>query len=124
MLDRFPNTTLVWAHCGVSRRVKIENLHEVIDRLLDKHKNLYVDYSWLVFDNYICPDGKPDPNWLEVTEKHSDRICLGSDIFGHFETLAEGIARYTPFLDCLSKEIRDRVCMLTAEKLYASTAAI
>ncbi|WP_039714370.1 hypothetical protein [Scytonema millei] len=72
----------------------------------------------------ICPDGNPDPNWSEITEKHSDRIYLGSDIFGHFETLAADISRYTPFLDCLSKETRDRVCMLTAEKLYASTAAI
>lgn len=72
----------------------------------------------------ICPDGNPDPNWLEVTEKHSDRICLGSDIFGHFETLAAGVARYTPFLDCLSEETRKRDRVLTAEKLYASTAAI
>ncbi|AFZ30640.1 amidohydrolase 2 [Gloeocapsa sp. PCC 7428] len=124
MLDRFPNTRLVWAHCGVSRRVKIEKLHEVIDRLLCKYNNLYVDYSWLVFDNYICPDGKPDPNWIEMTEKHSDRICIGSDIFGHFESLAEGLARYTPFLDCLSKETCDRVCMLNAEKLYASAPTI
>jgi len=124
MLDRFPKTKLVWAHCGVSRRIKIENLHEVIDRLLDKHENLYVDYSWLVFDNYICPDGKPDVNWLELTEKHGDRICLGSDIVGHFESLALGIARYTPFLDCLSEETRDRVCRLTAEKLYASVSAM
>ena len=34
MLESFPNTTLVWAHCSVSHRVKIEGLHELIDRLL------------------------------------------------------------------------------------------
>jgi hypothetical protein len=124
MLERFPNTTLVWAHCGVSRRVRIENLHEVIDHLLGKHNNLYVDYSWLVFDNYICPNGQPSENWLEVTEKHSDRICLGSDIFGHFESLSKCLERYTPFLDCLSKETRDRVCTKTAERLYASVSAV
>lgn len=124
MLDRFPNTTLVWAHCGVSRRIEIEKLHEVIDRVLCKHNNLYVDYSWLVFDNYICPHGQPNEKWLKLTEKHSDRICLGSDIFGHFESLAECMAKYTPFLDCLSEETRDRVCRKNAEILYESVIAL
>lgn len=98
--------------------------YAVIDRLLSKHKNLYVDYSRLVSDNYICPNGNLDPNWIEITEKHSNRICLDSDIFGHFESLTVGIARYTLFLDCLSAETRDRVCVLTAEKLYASTPTL
>lgn len=124
MLEHFPHTTLVWAHCGISRRVKVEKLHEVIDHLLCKYHNLYVDYSWLVFDNYICPQGQPDENWLKLTEKHSHRICLGSDIFGHFESLSEHLGRYTPFLDCLSKETCENVCTKTAERLYASVCAV
>ncbi len=33
--------------------------HEMIDRLLGQYENLYVDYSWIVFDTLICPHGRP-----------------------------------------------------------------
>jgi hypothetical protein len=118
VLERFPETPFVWAHCGFSRRVRLPDHAQHVGRLLERFPNLHVDYSWLVFDALICPQGEPDDAWLDLTERFSDRICLGSDIFGHFGALAHTMARYTPFLDALSSGARHNLCVGTAERLY------
>jgi hypothetical protein len=122
VLRRFPETTFVWAHCGFSRRVQLPDHARYIENLLSCFANLNVDYSWLVFDMLICPQGQPDEVWLEVTERFSGRICLGSDIFGSFDRLAHTMARYTPFLDALSDEARQNLTSATAKRLYDKPA--
>lgn len=89
---------------------------------MDRFDNLYVDYSWPVFDTLICPQGEPDATWLEVTERFNERICLGSDIFGRFGTLAQTMAKYTPFLDVLSDQARRNLTLDTAKRLYDKPA--
>lgn len=121
-LECFPKTTFVWAHCGFSRRVQLPKHAHYVEALLERFENLYVDYSWLVFDTLICPDGKPDATWLEVTERFSERICLGSDIFGRFSTLAQTMERYTTFLDALSEKTRYDLAQQTAARLYDKPA--
>ena len=41
---------------------------------------LVVDYSWIIYDVTICPNGEPQEEWVALTEKYSDRIYLGSDL--------------------------------------------
>ena len=94
------------------------NREQMVERLLAQYPNLYVDYSWIIFDVVICPDGKPDPNWLAMTEKYSERICLGSDMVTKFERIAPEMFRYDVFLDQLSEKARADLCWNTAEKLY------
>ena len=114
----FPRTRFVFAHCGMSRRVNVPFYHQMIDRLLAQYPNLCVDYSWIVFDVTICPGAKPDPDWLALTEKYSNRICLGSDLVTRFERLGPELQRYDVFLDRLSESARENVCRRTAEKIY------
>ncbi|HTX91267.1 MAG TPA: amidohydrolase family protein [Anaerolineales bacterium] len=114
----FPRTRIVFAHCGMSRRVNVPFYYQMVDRLLAQYPNLYVDYSWIIYDVVICPEGKPDPDWLALTEKYSDRICLGSDLVTRFERLGPELARYDTFLDRLSEKARADLCWHTAEKLY------
>jgi Tat protein secretion system quality control protein TatD with DNase activity len=121
-LERFPQTTFVWAHCGFSRRVQLPEHAQYLEDLLSRFDNLYVDYSWLVFDTLICPDGRPDDVWLEMTERFSERICLGSDVFGRFASLVETMAKYTPFLDALSDQARRNLTRDTALRLYDKPA--
>lgn len=78
--------------------------------------------AWLVFDTLICPHGQPDARWLEVTERFSERICLGSDIFGRFDALTQTLAKYTPFLDALSDSARRNLTLDTAKRLYDNPA--
>lgn len=121
-LRDFPRTRFVLAHCGISRRVNVPFYHQMIERLLAQYPLLVVDYSWIIFDVVICPDGKPQPQWLELTERYSDRICLGSDLVTRFERLGPELQRYDVFLDELSEQARANVCWCTAERTYGKRA--
>ena len=114
----FPRTKFIFAHCGMSRRVNVPFYYQMVDRLLAQYPNLNVDFSWIIFDVLICPEGKPDPGWLALTEKYSDRICLGSDMVTKFERIGPELQRYDVFLDQLSEDARANLCWRTAEKLY------
>ena len=114
----FPQTRFVFAHCGMSRRVDVPFYHQMVDRLLEQYPNLCVDYSWIVYDVAICPNGKPSPAWIALTEKYNDRICLGSDLVTKFERLGPELQRYDVFLDQLSETTRANVCWHNAERIY------
>jgi hypothetical protein len=114
----FPRTQFVFAHCGMSRRVNVPFYYQMVDRLLAQYPNLCVDYSWIIFDVVICPNGKPEADWLALTEKYSDRICLGSDMVTKFERVAPELQRYDVFLDQLSETARANLCWNTAERIY------
>jgi hypothetical protein len=117
-VSEFPQTRFVFAHCGMSRRVDVPLYHQMVERLLAQYPNLYVDYSWIVYDVVICPQGQPSPDWLALTERYSDRICLGSDLVTRFERLGPELQRYDVFLDQLCETARANVCWHTAERLY------
>jgi hypothetical protein len=116
----FPKTRFVFAHCGMSRRVNVPFYHQMVERLLTQYPNLCVDYSWIIFDVTICPNGIPSPDWIALTEKYSDRICLGSDLVTRFERLGPELQRYDVFLDQLSETARENVCWRTAEAIYGA----
>ena len=114
----FPNTRFVFAHCGMSRRVNVPFYYKMVERLLGEYPNLCVDYSWIVFDELIAPGGVPDPKWLELTERYSERICIGSDLVTKFERLGPELERYDALLDVLSEEACANVAHRTADRIY------
>jgi predicted TIM-barrel fold metal-dependent hydrolase len=118
VLKRFPKTTIVWAHCGISRRVFHKKYHEMVAALLDQHPYLHVDISWVVYDDVICTLLEPKKHWVEAIERHPDRFCLGSDLCGHFDHLGRAMARYNNLLRSLSPPVRHRVASGNAEKLW------
>ncbi|NLO05099.1 MAG: amidohydrolase [candidate division WS1 bacterium] len=117
-LRDFPRTRFVLAHCGISRRVNVPFYHQMVQRLLEQYPLLVVDYSWIIFDEIICPGGEPSEEWLALTEQYSDRICLGSDLVTRFERLGPELHRYDVFLDQLSEEARANLCRDTADRVY------
>ena len=119
-LRSFPRARFILAHCGMSRRVNLPLYNKMIERLLDRYPLLHVDYSWVIFDAAICPNGVPSPQWLALTEKYSERILLGSDLVAKFERLGPELQRYDAFLDKLSEQARENLCWRTAERLYES----
>ncbi|MBI5301604.1 MAG: amidohydrolase [Chloroflexi bacterium] len=117
-LREFPRTRFVFAHCGMSRRVNVPFYYQMVERLLEAYPQLCVDYSWIVYDVVIAPNGVPSPDWLALTEKYSDRIMLGSDLVTKFERLGPELQRYDVFLDQLTETARANVCWHTAERIY------
>ncbi|MHA1382727.1 MAG: amidohydrolase family protein [Candidatus Helarchaeota archaeon] len=119
VLRDFPRTRFILAHCGISRRLNVPFYYQMIERLLDQYPLLTVDYSWIIYDVCICPNGKPQEDWIHLTENFYDRICLGSDLVTKFEKLGPELQRYDVFLDELSQKARENVCWKTAERTYA-----
>ena len=120
VLDRFQNTTFVWAHCGVSRRVFHKHYHEMVSKLLVRYPNLNVDISWVVYDDIICSDLEPKKHWLDTITSAPDRFSLGSDLCGHFDHMPQVLARYNGLLRLLSPQVRQLVAYGNAERLWFS----
>ncbi|MDD5213781.1 MAG: TatD family hydrolase [Candidatus Gracilibacteria bacterium] len=119
MLMEYPKAKIVFAHCGASRRLNAPYYAKMIDRLLSEYPRLYVDYSWVVFDDIISINNVSVDEWLALTEKFSTRVMIGSDILGNgFYKIGATNSRFNNFLDALSPETREKVCRTNAINLY------
>jgi len=120
VLDQFPDLKFVWAHCGVSRRVSEPMHHKMCDMMLRKHPNMYLDMSWVVWEDVICDANKvPRQEWLQVIERHQDRCLIGSDQVGQFEGLLhKEITKYYKLFERLSTTAADKVAYGNCQKLF------
>ncbi|MDB5293550.1 MAG: hypothetical protein JWL69_4791, partial [Phycisphaerales bacterium] len=104
-----PQTRIVWCHAGISRRIEIPTLTKDLEAMVSKYPNLYVDVSWVVYDNDLEKGGKPDPQWIALIEAYPDRFMIGSDKVGHFADYPHEILKYYPFLDALKPATADKL---------------
>ncbi len=103
----------LWAHAGISRRVRPARHAQVLGDLLDAHDNLHVDLSWVAFDQVVGND-----EWLRVVARHPDRFVLGSDVFGDVEEQPARLARWTDLTRHLSAGSRRLVEHDNAARLW------
>jgi predicted TIM-barrel fold metal-dependent hydrolase len=103
-ISKHPNTTIVWCHIGDTRQVNVEGLKEISVRLLDTYSNLYFDISWVVFEQIIAPENKPDSDWVDIFEQFPDRFLIGSDEIGEFDNYVKTIRKYDILFDALKPE--------------------
>jgi hypothetical protein len=96
-----PRTRFIWAHAGISRRIVIPTLIPELRRMLKTYKNLWIDISWVVFDDVIAPHGQVDPAWVALIENFPTRFMIGSDKVGKFDDYASEIVKYDILLDRL-----------------------
>jgi hypothetical protein len=85
LLARHPETTVIWAHAGVSRNLYVREHLTLLKRLLVAHPNLYFDLSWIVWENCIEKDLKA---WADLIVNYPDRFMLGSDKIGSYKDLS------------------------------------
>ncbi|MFO0863500.1 MAG: amidohydrolase family protein [Gemmataceae bacterium] len=110
-LTKHPKTRFIWCHAGVSRRIEVPNLTEVIVKMLEAHSNLYVDLSWVVYETNLVKNGKPNEAWVKLVEDHPDRFMIGSDTVGNFGRYHKEILRYEVFLDALAPATARKVVL-------------
>ena len=96
-------TNIIWAHTGISRRVMDSDHLKNIDQMLKDNSNLYVDISWVVFEDYINKDEKSLKAWAELIEKYPYRFLVGSDKVAHWDGYEDEIQKYYPLLDLLKE---------------------
>ncbi len=119
VLSAFPGTTFIWAHCGISRRVGHKSYHLMIKDVLSKYSNVYVDLSWVVYDQTVCrKDATPRKCWLKLMDEYPDRFLVGSDLCGHFDLLGKTMARYNLLFEMLENYTRKMICTENAKRIW------
>lgn len=106
-LRKHPKTRIILAHAGISRNFNIPTIVDDICRVVDEYPNLWVDLSWVVFENNIAPGGKVDPAWTRMVSERPERFMVGTDKIGHWKTY--DIRKYDLFLDTLPLETARKV---------------
>ena len=104
-----PNTRIIWAHAGISRRIVIPSHTEILRRLLAAYPNLTIDLSWVLFDQEIAPGGVLDRRWAALIEEFPTRFDIGSDVVGVFSQYKPTLQRYYLLLDALKPETARKV---------------
>jgi len=119
MIREYPNTKIIWAHCWISRNIKINWFINIIKRLLKEYKNLYLDLSWVVFDDVINKTKQDLLEWVELTEEFSDRIIIWSDVlWDQFYKIWIINQKYLDFFNLLSEETKENVLYKNVEHIY------
>jgi predicted TIM-barrel fold metal-dependent hydrolase len=109
MLKRHPRTRFIWCHAGMSRDLVVPSQPDHLRRLLGEYENLWLDLSWLVYDDHVAPGGKLDETWVRLVRDHPTRFMIGSDVVGRFENYVKEMTKYDLLLDALPPDVARRV---------------
>ena len=109
VLNKHPNTRIVWCHAGYSRNLTITNLEGNIREALNEHPNLYVDISWVVYDVVIAPNNAINQEWIDLIEDFPDRFVIGTDNTGLYSTYQGNIRKYDLLFENLDEKTRNAV---------------
>jgi len=107
VLKRHPDTRIVWCHAGYSRNLTITDLPGKIREGLAGNPNLFIDISWVVYDEVIAPNNTLNQEWVDLIEDFPDRFILGTDNTGFYSTYQGNIRKYDLLLDKLDEKTRN-----------------
>ena len=97
--NEFPDTTFIWCHAGISRRILVRDLIGHLDRVLADHQNhVIIDLSWVVYPSYILQDLD---GWSALIRRYPDNFVIGSDAVGRFGDYPDQIRIYDVLFDAL-----------------------
>jgi len=92
-VKKHPQTRFIWAHAGISRRMTVPSLVQVLRRMLKTYPNLWIDLSWVVYPMDVYPAGKLNKEWVALVEEFPDRFMIGTDSIGRFDEYEKTIFR-------------------------------
>lgn len=122
IIREFPKARVVLAHCWASRRLRAPYYTKMISRLLSEYPWLYVDFSWVIFDEIIAVSEVSMQDWVDMSEEFSDRIMIWSDVlWDAFEQIGIINARFNSFLNKLTPETRAKICIQNALNVYSKS---
>ena len=105
--NEFPNTTFIWCHAGISRRIVVDSLPVVLASVLATHRNhVYIDLSWVVYEDYVLEDLSA---WTGLIERYPDNFVIGSDAVGRYEGYEDTVRRYDRLLSRLTTGAAEKV---------------
>lgn len=117
LLSKNKNLSIILGHAGISRNITVKDHAQLISNLLEQYENLYIDISWVVYENYIYRNNKLSEKWIKLIKKYPDRFLIGSDNIGGYGKDLQNIKKYIPLLDALPRDIADKISHGNAQKL-------
>jgi predicted TIM-barrel fold metal-dependent hydrolase len=82
LFKRHPQTTIIWAHCGLGRVVRpVKDQLRIIDRALSNPdlNHVYIDISWEEVAKYIVESPETIQGTADLINRHPDRFLFGTD---------------------------------------------
>jgi predicted TIM-barrel fold metal-dependent hydrolase len=82
LVERHPQTTIIWAHTGMGRIVRPVKGHAaIIDAILNDHAfdHLYFDISWNEVAKYFVASPEATQIAADLINRHPDRFLFGTD---------------------------------------------
>ncbi|SVB02905.1 uncharacterized protein METZ01_LOCUS155759 [marine metagenome] len=112
---------VIWCHAGISRRIVVENYHQILERILDEyHENLYLDLSWVVLGSYVY---KNLDKWVALINKHPNNFLIGSDSVGKYSGIPIELRKYQALLNALPDQTRSKVAYKNLNRILHEAKA-
>ncbi|MBO9572902.1 MAG: amidohydrolase family protein, partial [Chitinophagaceae bacterium] len=123
LFRRHPNTSIIWAHCGLGRIVRPVNdqLNIIEQALADpalKHVN--IDISWNEVAKYIVATPESIQATAALINKFPDRFLFGTDEVApdNQEKYLAVYNMYQPLLEKLTPQTREKLLKGNYERLF------
>lgn len=124
VLDNHPDTRIVWCHAGYSRNLNITGHPEYIRDMLKQYPNLWVDLSWVLYDDVIAKDGVIGEAWADLIRDYPKRFLIGTDNIGNFSTYQKNIRKYDLLLADLDAQTGERIAYSNLYDLLPETVPL
>jgi predicted TIM-barrel fold metal-dependent hydrolase len=123
LFHRHPNTTIIWAHCGLGRVVHpVKDQLAMVERALSQpgSEHVHIDISWDEVAKYIVATPETIEAAAGLINRHPDRFLFGTD-----EVAPPDQAKYLkvynmyqPLLAKLTPEARQKLLKGNYERLF------
>ena len=123
LFKRHPNTSIIWAHCGLGRIVRpVQDQSAMIDRALSNPalNHVNIDISWTEVAKYMTSSPEVIERCAALLNKHSDRFLMGTDEVAPQDQASylKIIDMYKPLLEKLTPEAREKIMKGNYERLF------
>jgi predicted TIM-barrel fold metal-dependent hydrolase len=123
LLERHPNTTVIWAHVGVGRIVRpVEDQLGMLDRALANPalSHVYIDISWDETAKYITASPEAVAATAALINKYPDRFLFGTDVVAptSLEAPLTVYMLYQPLWKALTPEASQKVRLGNYQRLF------
>ena len=123
LLRRHPNTTIIWAHCGLGRIIQpIEKHAAMLETILadPQLKNVYFDISWNEVAKYIVASPESVRISADLMNRHQDRFLFGTDEVAPTtqQKYLQVYVQYDPLWAALTPQARAAIRKTNYERLF------
>jgi hypothetical protein len=128
LLERHPNTTVIWAHIGLGRVVRpLEDQLGMLDRALANPAlaHVYIDLSWDETAKYITASPEAVAATAALINKYPDRFLFGTDVVAptSLEAPLTVYMLYQPLWKALTPEASQKVRLGNYQRLFDAARA-